>query len=701
MPVQTALEFRTMVSKSGLLQESVVDEHFATAVAATPNDAAKSLVNKGLLTRFQASMLLSGRHRGLMLGPYKLLDQLGHGGMGIVYLAEHQKLFRRVALKILPLKNVKDTLALERFYREARAVAALDHPNIVKAYDVGEYDGVHFLAMEYVKGINLQSHLDEKGPLPWKAAVGLIAQACRGLEHAHQRGLVHRDIKPGNLLVDRRNTLKILDLGLARCFRSEQDNVTAKFAQNEELTGSLDFMAPEVARGEQAIDIRADIYSLGLTFHAFITGKSPYEGTPAQKLLYHQVKELPLLHEVQPGVPPELSAVVARMTQKQPQDRFATPGEVLAALAPWLPAAAAPPPSTIRMKGGSQTTTVVQGSAASVTTTQPAADALPQAMPEEDEVPSPALAPLTPKPTPKPVPKVAPKSAARLAPRPAPAPAVTATDNKSNPDKVEEDEKPQPAKPKRRRFKPKHGAGRHGLLLGLVVGLGAAVILIPLTVVGAIYALGRPESTQVAAATPPPAAGPDQRSKPPAGPPAAPPKTPAGGAPRDPTPPAPPPPAPGPGQGPEVGKLAPEISNEDLDGECFMLSDHRGSVVLVDFWGFWCPHCVKMIPHEKVIVDRMKSRPFVMLGVNSDEKAAAIKSGMATHQVNWRSFKNLRTDGEKVSTAWGVKGWPTLFLIDHNGVIREKWVGAPEDKVMEDRIEALVREAEAAKGKKS
>jgi serine/threonine protein kinase/thiol-disulfide isomerase/thioredoxin len=724
MPVETALDFRTLVAKSGLLQDSVLDEALTSEGPASSADAAKSLVKKGLLTRFQATMLLSGKHRGLVLGPYKLLSQIGQGGMGVVYLAEHQKLHRRVALKILPMKSVKDTLALERFYREARAVAALDHPNIVKAYDVGEYDGVHYLAMEYVAGVNLQTHLDKKGALPWKAAAGFIAQACRGLDHAHQRGLVHRDIKPGNLLVDRQNVLKILDLGLARCFRKEEDNVTARFSQNEELTGSIDFMAPEVARGEQAIDIRSDIYSLGLTFHAFVLGKSPYEGTPAQKLLFHQIKHLTPLHESQPAVPPELSAVVARMTQKEPQDRFSSPAEVLEALNPWLPAAAAPP-STIRLRGQQ---TVVQTPALKTAET-----ALPQAMPEEDELPTPAptKSAATPRPTPNTRP--APKPAPQPKPAPLPTPAVIEKEEKAAPDEPATEK----AKPKRKKLKSKKSSGGTGRMIGLIVGLAAGLILVPLIVVGAIYAMSPKVETQALAsahvpsappaATVPPAgndrpSAPPVRSAPPRDPPppvtdqgkggagsgagadsgpkapptAPPPSAPPPSAP----PPSAPPPAPvGESQTPEVGLVAPEIDGEDLTGECFQLSDYRGTVVLLDFWGFWCPHCKKMIPHEREMVARLKGRPFALIGVNSDKDPAVLKTSLAANKVNWRSFKNQRAEGEPISKAWGVRGWPALFLIDHTGVIREKWVGAPDDAVLEAKVEELIKEAEAARKK--
>lgn len=774
MPVETALQFRELVAKSSLLSEEVLDRFFAENSPATSSEAARLLIEKGLLTRFQATMLLAGRHRGLVLGPYKLLEQIGQGGMGVVYLAEHVKLHRQVALKILPQKSTKDKLALERFYREARAVAALDHPNIVRAYDVGEVDGVHYLAMEYVPGINLQTHIDKKGPMPWRVAVGFISQACRGLQHAHERGMVHRDIKPGNLLVDRQGTLKILDLGLARCFRNDQDNLTAKFAQNEELTGSLDYMAPEVARGEQAIDIRSDIYSLGLTLYALVTGKPPYEGSPAQKLLYHQVKDLPLLHEVQPDVPPELSTVVARMIAKNPSSRYPTPGHVLADLLPWSPAGSAPP-STVRLSAG-QTQTLSSEPRTSDTVprlTSPT-ETLPEAIIIEDG-PAPTKAPTGPIPRPA----VPAKPAARLSSTPATGPIRTAATMPSTPaaaptpsrngtvkvaplpspttrikpasptqtvakamvvaseaddEELADEESGQDSfrrkgKGKRKKSKAKKWTQNQGLLVGLVIGLGAAVIIVPLLIIGFLFDF----ASDMASPNPALAANPNDPafrsgSRPgvkgytdtqrtshqaPASPPPNVPQPPTG-QPGQPGLPGgsvgasnpnrggqlPSPPGGGswvPGQEPVVGMVAPEIDGEDLDGACFRLSDYRGSVVLLDFWGFWCPHCRGMIPHERMLVERMRGRPFALLGVNSDRDASKLQSDLVTHQVNWRSFKNTRGDGsESISKIWGIRGWPTLILIDHNGIIKEKWVGVPDYGILDARIEELVREAERA-----
>src|SRR5262249_15510166 len=161
---------------------------------------------------------------GLVLGQYRILSHIGTGGMGTVYLCEHTSLRRRVALKVFRIDQTSEEGALARFYREARTAASLDHPNIVRAFDLNKIDKVHYLVLEYIEGRNLQQILAERGPLPYRDAVGYIAQAALGLQHAHDAGLVHRDIKPANLLVDKSGTVKILDMGLARSFVDPKDN---------------------------------------------------------------------------------------------------------------------------------------------------------------------------------------------------------------------------------------------------------------------------------------------------------------------------------------------------------------------------------------------------------------------------------------------------------------------------------------------
>ena len=301
---------------------------------------ADSLVASGALTPWQADKLLKGKHKGFFLGKYRLQSLLGKGGMSSVYLAEHVLMRRRCAIKVLPHKKVADSSYLERFHREAQAVASLDHPNIVRAYDVDrEVDGsteIHFLVMEYVEGHNLQDLVVVNGSRGFREVADFIRQSARGLSHAHEAGLVHRDIKPANLLVDTEGVVKILDLGLARFFEEEdEDPITLR--HDEKVLGTADYLAPEQALDSHKVDARADIYSLGCTMYFLLTARPPFnEGTLAQRLMWHQTKEPPAISEVRPDVPGPLADVVTRMMAKDPDDRFQTATQIADQLTAWL-----------------------------------------------------------------------------------------------------------------------------------------------------------------------------------------------------------------------------------------------------------------------------------------------------------------------------------------------------------------------------
>jgi serine/threonine protein kinase len=331
----SAPELVDLIRRSGVLPPSLLASLSDLNLPNNPQQAAAFLVAQGILTRFQAKQLLVGRHKGFRLGPYVVKDLLGRGGMGAVYLAEHRELNRKVAVKILvPSKDEDQRLALERFFREARAAAALDHPNIVRIFDVARHNEVPYLVMEYVEGQTLQQVLDERGPIPYLSAADYIAQAAAGLQHAHEKGFVHRDIKPGNLMLDRAGTIKILDMGLARS-AGAHDKLTERLDHGA-VVGTADFIAPEQALNQTVIDGRADIYSLGATFFALLIGKPPFEGNTTQKLLQHQLRSAPKLTTLDKSLPKDLSVVVARMLAKKPSDRYQTPVEVIVALKPWL-----------------------------------------------------------------------------------------------------------------------------------------------------------------------------------------------------------------------------------------------------------------------------------------------------------------------------------------------------------------------------
>ena len=238
--------FLDLVRRSGLVEKDRLNAvllELKDSPAANPitdtDFVADRLVQAGLITRWQADKLLEGRHKGFFLGKYKLLGHLGTGGMSSVYLAEHVLMQRRVAIKVLPKNRVEDTSYLARFHREAQAAAALDHRNIVRAYDVDNDGDIHYLVMEYVEGRDLQHIVKEDGPLSYVAAAEYIRQAAEGLAHAHQAGLIHRDVKPANLLVDQKNVVKVLDLGLARFTDEDQASLTVAYRRERAGDGRL------------------------------------------------------------------------------------------------------------------------------------------------------------------------------------------------------------------------------------------------------------------------------------------------------------------------------------------------------------------------------------------------------------------------------------------------------------------------------
>ncbi len=339
MAVSTVDEYLSALEKSKLLGSEQLVE--ARRLAGESSDAAalaKALARENLVSRWQAGTLLAlGQRAQLRLGKYKLIQRLGKGGMGTVFLAEHVTMNRRVALKIVPRSIAEDRASLDRFFAEARAIAALDHPNIVRAYSVDNEMDRYFIVMEFADGQDLQRMVEVDGPLDFDQAADYVRQTAEGLAHAHARNLVHCDIKPSNLLVNSQGVIKILDLGLARLKQSDGPRGTAA---GEPAFGTVDYMAPEQGLETANFDHRADIYSLGCTLYFLLTGHPPFpDGPIAQRIARHQTQEPRDILLERPETPPALVEVCKRMMAKEPEKRYQSMQEVSAALAPWQRAA--------------------------------------------------------------------------------------------------------------------------------------------------------------------------------------------------------------------------------------------------------------------------------------------------------------------------------------------------------------------------
>ncbi len=353
MPAPQQIDRRTFlanVRQSGLLSA----EDFARAEQELPNNprgraVARALVEKGLLTKFQAERLLVGRTAGFLLGQYRILDQIGRGGMGRVFKAEHRTMGRVVALKVLTPDLLRTDRAQELFLREVRAAAQLVHPNIVTAYDANEIDGRYFLVLEFVDGPNLEQLVRQQGPLPVGRACDYVRQIAHGLQCAHVLGMVHRDIKPANILVQRRGLngddiglVKISDFGLARLHNpNAADDLPNShpgtiLTKDNTVMGTPDYLSPEQARNLHKTDIRSDLYSVGCTFYFLLTGQVLFPGgATLDKLIRHGTEKAPPVRDARPEVPEEVAAILAKLLAKHPSERYQTPAELAAALEPF------------------------------------------------------------------------------------------------------------------------------------------------------------------------------------------------------------------------------------------------------------------------------------------------------------------------------------------------------------------------------
>lgn len=333
-------DFVAVLRRSGLVD----DGKLRTALAGVDlqrvqaEDVAQLLIEAKLLTQWQAKQLLKGRHKGYRLGKYLLLGELGRGGMAKVFLARHETLLNLVAIKVLARQRLAKPSMIHRFLREARAAAQLNHPNIVRVFDVDADEDRNYLVMEYVRGRSVQDMVDDDGPLAFDKAVRFTREAALGLAAAHKHGLIHRDVKPANLLVEDDKLLRLSDFGLALAASEEEEDAPSLTMQHEEkVLGTADYIAPEQAINSHAIDARADLYSLGYTLYFMLTGQPPFPtGRIVERLTKHCTQEPEGIQHFRPDAPESLLAIVHKLTRKNANERYASAEAAAAALGDWL-----------------------------------------------------------------------------------------------------------------------------------------------------------------------------------------------------------------------------------------------------------------------------------------------------------------------------------------------------------------------------
>lgn len=341
-PLPAHALLRQLTQESIVLSEDVRKlnpaQHASLASASTIERLTQKLVELRLLTPYQAGRVAAGKTQGLVVGNYRLLERLGAGGMGVVFLAEHIRMRNLVAIKILAETFEPQKTLVPRFYAETRAIAKLKHPNIVSAIDCGEVAAadegaraLHYFVMEYVRGKDLEAMVVEDGPMDVQKACDIITQIADALSEAHRQGLVHRDIKPSNILVTPEGKAKLLDFGLA-----QQNN--NRMTEAGTILGTIGYMAPEQAKDASTVDARADIYSLGATLYWCLTGQDPFpnRGHITQELIQRLTQPPPSTRSIRPEVPADLDHVVARMMSVDPEERYPTTLAVSRALLPYV-----------------------------------------------------------------------------------------------------------------------------------------------------------------------------------------------------------------------------------------------------------------------------------------------------------------------------------------------------------------------------
>lgn len=334
--------FMTTLRRSHLLSDDqlrIATWRYGLGELDDPQQIAGVLIDHGVLTRYQADRILQGKPRGLVVGQYKVQQILGSGGMGIVYLAEDTQSNWKAALKVLFEKHRKNPAMFARFQLEAQAGLRLTHPNILRTLEINRtediYGEIHYMAMEFVQGITLVELLHLRRGIPWRQACDIICQAAEGLQYAHDQGLIHRDVKPDNLLIRSNGAVKVLDFGLAMLDENGEEFSMAMI-HGQNCLGTADYIAPEQSLDSYRIDARADIYSLGCTLYALLVGRVPFSApSNAEKVDCHRRKRARPVREFRLDVPERVELIVRKMMAKKPENRFASASEVIRYLQPF------------------------------------------------------------------------------------------------------------------------------------------------------------------------------------------------------------------------------------------------------------------------------------------------------------------------------------------------------------------------------
>ncbi len=322
-----------LIRESGVLTERQFADIKARVLRgdypAQSNALAERLVSEKILTNYQVGRFLKNKAHGLVVGRYVLMDRLGSGSMGRVYKAHHQMMDRLVAIKIIAPEIVSNDRVIARFQREMKLVGRLDHPNVIRAFDADKINRVLYIVMEYVQGLSLSERMRKKLLTPMEMA-DYAAQAALGLAHAHGQGIVHRDVKPSNLLLTDEKLVKVLDLGLGVLM--EADNATSFATADGIAVGTIDYMSPEQACGRE-VDGRSDLFSLGCSMYHLMTGKLPYPGDSPIERMGKRIGSSPVpIIEVKPDIPLGLARVLDKLLAHKPNDRFQTANEAAEAL---------------------------------------------------------------------------------------------------------------------------------------------------------------------------------------------------------------------------------------------------------------------------------------------------------------------------------------------------------------------------------